>query len=327
MPQPRKNLINLDDTPYYHCVSRCVRRAFLCGKDPVTGQSFEHRREWVENRLLELAGIFSIDVCAYAVMSNHTHVVLHVDKAAAQTWSLREVVKRWHQLFAGTLISQDFLLGKILHAAQEAELAQQAEIWRERLISISWFMRCLNESIARQANAEDDCTGRFWEGRFKSQALLDEAALLACMTYVDLNPVRAKQATTPENSEYTSIRKRIHDFIQKQDQPAKLMPFVGNQRQDSPKGIAFALEDYLELADWTGRAIREDKAGHIEAAHAPILQRLGMETQAWLTLTQSFEKLFHSLVGHPERLETIVAARSQRWVQGIAHCRQYFSPG
>jgi len=327
MPKPRKALISLDDTPYYHCVSRCVRRAFLCGDDPVTGKSFEHRREWVESRLLELAGIFSIDVCAYAVMSNHTHVVLHVDRETAQAWSLREVVERWHRLFSGTLISQAFLSGKSLHEDLRSELVQQAEVWRERLASISWFMRCLNEAIARQANAEDDCTGRFWEGRFKSQALLDEAALLACMAYVDLNPVRAKQTTAPENSEYTSVRKRIHAALHKQTQPIELLPFVGNHLADSPKGLAFSLEDYLELLDCTGRAIREDKAGHIDASHLPILQRLGLEGHAWQELSQSFEKLFHSLVGHPDRVETVVEARSQHWVQGIGNCRRYFSPG
>ena len=327
MPKPRKALISLDDTPYYHCVSRCVRRAFLCGEDPVTGKSFEHRREWVESRLLELAGVFAIDVCAYAVMSNHTHVVLHVDRDRAQAWSLREVVERWHQLFNGTLISQAFLSGKPLHEAQEAELSRQVEVWRERLMSISWFMRCLNEAIARQANAEDGCTGRFWEGRFKSQALLDEAALLSCMAYVDLNPVRAKQADTPEKSKYTSVRKRVHAALHKQAQPVELLPFVGNHRQDAPKGIPFAFSEYLELLDWTGRAIREDKAGHIDGAQLPILQRLGLQERAWQELTQSFEGLFHSLVGRPEKVETVVEARAQHWVQGIGNCRRYLSPG
>ncbi len=327
MPKPRKALINLDDTPYYHCVSHCVRRSFLCGDDPVTGKSYEHRREWVESRLLELAGIFSIDVCAYVVMSNHTHVVLHVDRDKAQSWSLREVVERWHQLFGGTLISQDFLAGKSLHESQETKLSQQAEVWRERLTSISWFMRCLNEYIARQANAEDGCTGRFWEGRFKSQALLDEAALLACMAYVDLNPVRAKLAETPEKSKHTSVRKRIRTALQEKPQPVELLPFVGNHRKDSPKGIPFAFTDYLELLDWTGRAIREDKAGHIDAAQLPILQRLGLDGRAWQDLSQSFESLFHSLVGRPDKVEAVVEARAQHWAKGIGNCRRYFSPG
>ena len=83
MPQPRKNQISLIDTPYYHCVSRCVRCSFLCGKDKFTGQSYEHRRGCVEERLLFLSSVFSIDICAYAVMSNHTHVLLFVDKDLA----------------------------------------------------------------------------------------------------------------------------------------------------------------------------------------------------------------------------------------------------
>ena len=221
-----------------------------------------------------------------------------MDRDAAQAWSLREVVERWHQLFAATLISQTFLSGKPL-----------------------------NEAIARQANEEDGCTGRFWEGRFKSQALLDETALLACMAYVDLNPVRAKLATSPEKSKYTSVRKRVRTALKEQTQPVELLPFVGSQQQDSSKGIPFAFADYLELLDWTGRAIRDDKAGYMDAAQLPILQRLGLEARSWQELSQSFESLFHSLVGRPEKVEVVVEARAQHWAQGIGNCRRYFSPG
>ena len=94
MPQPRSSQISLLDTPYYHCVSRCVRRSFLCGIDSYSGQSYEHRRGWVEQRLLFLSSVFSIDICAYAVMSNHVHLVLCVDKDKAMSWSDNQVVGR-----------------------------------------------------------------------------------------------------------------------------------------------------------------------------------------------------------------------------------------
>ncbi|MEP3826810.1 MAG: hypothetical protein ABJM47_01875, partial [Lentilitoribacter sp.] len=192
MPQSRQSQISLIDTPYYHCVSRCVRRTFLCGMDKFTGQSYEHRRRWVEERLLFLASVFAIDICAYAVMSNHTHVVLCVDKSLAESWSMKEIIVRWHQLHQGTLLSQKFHRGDKLSPGEWFSLEETVEIYRQRLYDISWLMRNLNEHIAREANKEDGCTGRFWEGRFKSQALLDESAVLACMAYVDLNPIRAK---------------------------------------------------------------------------------------------------------------------------------------
>ena len=207
MTLPRKSLISLSDTPYYHCVSRCVRRAYLCGYDRFTQKSFEHRRQWLEVKLLTLADVFAIKLCAYAVMSNHYHVVLHVRLDIANQWTEHEVVMRWHQLFNGTFISQQYLNGEPLNQAQWRVLRADIKKWRSRLCDISWYMRIINESIARQANKEDNCSGRFWEGRFKSQALLDEHAVLSCMAYVDLNPIRAGMAATPEQSAHTSIRK------------------------------------------------------------------------------------------------------------------------
>jgi REP element-mobilizing transposase RayT len=198
----RKKLISLVDTAYYHCISRCVRRAYLCGKDKTTNQDYEHRRGWVEDKLLALSQVFAIDVCAYAIMSNHTHMVLFIDENTAKAWSIKEVIERWHQLFKGTLLTQQNSRDEPISDYLQVTLANTVAEYSSRLMDISWFMRLLNESIARQANQEDNCTGRFWEGRFKSQALLDEAALVACMAYVDLNPIWAKMAKTPESSDY-----------------------------------------------------------------------------------------------------------------------------
>lgn len=214
MTRPRSALISLADTPWYHVVSRCVRRAFLCGHDRHSGQNFDHRRGWIEARIAQLASVFAIDVAAYAVMSNHYHIVVRIDAARAQAWSMEDVLTRWTQLFSGPLLVQRYLspARADMGEAEVARVEEFAAVYRARLADLSWFMRILNETIARQANQEDGARGRFWEGRFKSQALLDEQALLAAMSYVDLNPIRAAMAETVQDSAHTSIRRRLDEL-------------------------------------------------------------------------------------------------------------------
>jgi len=206
----RKEIVREDEVGVYHCVARCVRRAFLCGQDALTGKSFEHRKGWIRRRLEELAGIFGIDVCGYAVMGNHLHVIVRTRPDVAAAWSADEVAARWWRLFPRRRDEDgqpaepephelNILMADPMVAAER----------RRRLGSLSWLMRCLCEPIARRANREDGCSGRFWEGRFRSQALLDDAAVLACSVYVDLNPVRAAMAQKPEDSEFTSAYERI----------------------------------------------------------------------------------------------------------------------
>lgn len=330
MPTARKNQISLDATPYYHCVSRCVRRAFLCAEDNVTGQNYEHRRGWIEDKILELADVFALDVCAYAIMSNHYHVVLHIDNEQALNWSFDEVIHQWHQLFKGCVLSQRYLKGENLGQAEFRVLSDIVFQWRKRLMDISWFMRCLNESIARQANVEDNCTGRFWEGRFKSQALLDEAALAACMAYVDLNPIRATMAKTPETSEYTSIKQRIkkaetvHASNHLHQQVKSLMPFAGNPRKDIPKGLPFRLTDYIELVEWTGRILRDDKRGAIDDTTPPLLERLNIEAKHWGYMTQHFESRFKGLVGSVYKLKLACEQMGLQRTPGLAPCKECF---
>ena len=295
MTQPRNTIVSLDDTPYYHCVSRCVRRAFLCGKDTYSGQDFEHRRHWLEEKLHKTAEAFAVKLCAYAVMNNHYHVVLHVRRDLVDDWSEREVVKRWHSLFSGNIFSQRFIDGDSLKPIEMKRLSQDIAIWRTRLCDISWYMRIVNEAIARRANAEDNCTGRFWEGRYKSQALLDERALLSCMAYVDLNPIRATMANTPENSEHTSIKLRIESVKSKRTEPKTLEEFVGSKPETI--GLPFKLIEYIELVDWTGRILRDDKRGYISSELPHILERLSLEIDSWRALTTEFEHQFRQWVG------------------------------
>ncbi len=310
MPTARHRLVSLDDTPYYHCISRCVRRAFLCGKDSTTGYSFEHRRQWIVDRIKLLSSVFAVDLCAYAVMSNHYHIVVRLDAVAAQNWSAQEVAERWTQLFSKSALVHRFLAGSDLLTFEHDQVQQQIKTWRSRLVDLSWFMRCLNEPIARMANQEDHCTGRFWEGRFHSQALLDERALLACMAYVDLNPIRAAIAKTPETSDYTSVQERIVH-----PQETTLRPFTPN---DDAAGLPFTLKDYLELVDWAGREIRCGKRGYIPASTPLILVRLNMQSSPVLAYLKHTEKLTPVAMGAVSALQRFAHSMGRRFVKGLS---------
>ena len=239
-----------------------------------------------------------MDVCAYAVMSNHTHLVLRINKQKADALSVDEIIHRWHKLYKGMLLTRrytDPTLRDLLYVAELDTVNTPADVYRKRLCDISWFMRLLNEYIARQANKEDDCTGHFWEGRFKSQALLDDAALAACMAYVDLNPVRACQAKTPKTSPHTSIRKRLL-AASAEHQPRQLLPFTGPTKNKEQDGLPFRPEDYFALVELTGRYFHPDKPGKIDRTDSPILKRAGVEHTLWYTLVSGIETSFKTRV-------------------------------
>ena len=359
MTSPRSALVSVEDTPWYHCVSRCVRRAFLCGEDPFSGENFDHRRGWIAERIMQLAGIFAIDVAAYAVMSNHYHVVVRIDRERALGWSVEQVLQRWTELFSGPLLVTRYLSDARAEMcdAEIAKVEELADTYRARLYDLSWFMRTLNEHIARQANAEDKVKGRFWEGRFKSQALLDEQALLAAMAYVDLNPVRAGIAETPEASDYTSIQARIEavpetldaeisapegspadgspsavlegETLRSEDETRALpkiplMPFDATAQ--TPWAVPFAFEDYLELVDWTGRAVRSDKRGHIEARLPRILDRLNIDGERFLGYANRLLEAFGTAIGAPQAMTSLCARRRTKYLRGIRAARELFAP-
>ncbi len=307
MPKPRNRQISLADTPYYHCISRCVRRAFLCGADPVTGFNFEHRRQWIIDRIKLLSSVFAVDLCAYAIMHSHYHIVVRINADELKQWSDEEVAKRWMQIFSGPLLMHQYLSNASLTESDLKCLAELFATWRARLGDLSWFMRCINEPIARMANCEDDCTGRFWEGRFKSQALLDERAVLACMAYVDLNPIRAAMARTPEQSDYTSIQERIE-----RPHNSCLRPFDSEENS----GIPFNLKDYLELVDWGGREIKHNKRGYIPAHTPPILARLGMGAAPVLDYLSRADQSKVAALGPVSMLRAFARSIGQHFVKG-----------
>jgi putative transposase len=299
MTIPRRQQISLEHTRYYHCMSRCVRRAFLCGRDRFTGRNFEHRRQWIEDRLVELASIFAIEILAYAIMHNHYHVVLRVAVEKGASWSDEEVAKRWGQLFS---LPED--------GVQEQELCR----WRSRLTSISWFMRCINEPLARRANREDDCTGRFWEGRFKLQALLDDPALLRCMTYVDLNPVRSGLVRIPEDSQHTSLKARI------EGRDAHLVGFLDSVASGTQR-IAIRRQEYLNLVHWSADCARSRRRSPVPSDCGRVLSRMQLSHDQWAREICHYGRWYYRAVGSLASLEKYCSHLGQRWLKGTARSR------
>jgi REP element-mobilizing transposase RayT len=336
MGYPRKALICLTDTPYYHVVARCVRRAWLWGFDAYAGKDYSHRKAWVLQRLEHLSNTFAIDLCAYAVMSNHYHLVLRVDRTRAAAWSQQQIIERWGKLFRlPTLITrwQEGTAGAAERDAAEQEIA----CWRARLSDISWYMRCLNEHLARRANAEDECTGRFWEGRFKSQALLGEVGLLTAMAYVDLNPVRAGIATTPEESEFTSIHARLRRLKTDHRSPARRRSESSRAEAVTPALISFRdagsnhrptlpmrFPDYLQVLDWTARQARPDKNHAINRRLPPILTRLSIDPSAWGYLMQPMGNLFGRAMGRLDQLRSHAERLGQSWIKGLGQAERLY---
>ena len=337
----------------YHCISRCVRRAFLCGEDPYTGRSFEHRKAWIEARLKVLADSFAIQICAFAIMSNHLHVVLRTRPDLAENWSDEEAARRWLLVFpkrkTGDGKPEQPSPGEIKALCREAP---GIDVIRRRLGSVSWFMRSLNENIARRANREDGCKGRFWEGRFKCQALLDESALLACMTYVDLNPVRAGAAPTPETSPYTSaflrirarqaremtnnkVPGRIHKNIEEKETDTAindtwsgadqwLCPFESDGEGQNQRLLDLTLDQYLDILDWTGRQLRE-RGQSIPENHKPILDRLKIDPEKWLDTVNNYGRIFYRAAGREKNMRQAASALGVQWLRGVNAGRKAFS--
>ena len=342
MGLPRSAYVQEGKEGVYHCFGRCVRRAFLYGYDSRTGRDFSHRKKWLVNRLRELAGLFAVEVCAYSVMENHYHVVLRTRPDIAASWSDREVATRWRTLFP----RKYGLRRKKKQTVEEQINALTASpelivTLRQRLCSLSWFMGRLNEFIARAANKEDGVKGRFWESRFKSQGLLDEAAIAACMVYVDLNPIRAGRAETPEESDFTSIRERIRAWGRK----AKTTAPVSESNHDQSKSVnsrnewlcpigseggrrgilPMGAREYFDLVDKSGRMVRLDKRGVIDTDLAPILQRIGANPQAWAETISSFGSKFSLVAGLASNLRSFADRLGRRWFKGLTAAQEAFA--
>jgi hypothetical protein len=197
-----------------HVFNRCVRRAFLCGVDSVSGRDYSHRKDWIRQRLEFLTGIFAFDIATYAVMSNHFHLVVRSRPDIVASWTDEEVSIRNLRLQGKAWFRQDGTPRKSTAAEIERMIRHPEELQRLRrkLSDLSSLMSYFDRNLANRANREDEVTGAFWEGTFRAELIHDEASLLACMAYVDLNPIRAMLAQSLEESDYTGAFDRIGEL-------------------------------------------------------------------------------------------------------------------
>jgi REP element-mobilizing transposase RayT len=321
MTSARKELFDVETPGVYHCYTRCVRRAFLCGVDKLTGKDYSHRKDWVKDRIEFLESIFFIANYAFAVMCNHTHLILANRPDQMNCASDEEIARRWLTLFprpGSKGVPQQHDIDELV-----ANKTRIAEL-RNRLGDISWFMRCLNERIARRANKEDGVTGRFFEGRFKCTALEDEASILACMVYVDLNEIRAKIASTPETSKFTSAYARIMARTSTQAIDSCLAPI---EATDDGSGIFSDMthDEYLLILDQAGRQQAEGKGGAIPDKLAPILSRLGIEPPRFYELTTKFDEHFFRVAGKLETMREVAQRKGKSWFVGLSSAKMFFA--
>jgi len=352
MGLPRSRYVKDGEIGMYHCFCRCVRRAFLSGYDPITKRDFSHRKTWLLERLRYLATIFAIEVWAYAIMDNHYHTLLRTRPDIVAIWSDREVATRWLTLFpkhrpegdSPPVPTEEEIQTLISCPKRIAQL-------RQRLCSISWFMAQLNEFIARAANQEDNVKGRFWESRFKCQALLDAPAITACMVYVDLNPIRAGLARSPEESKFTSIYQRIQawqnqtttaitlntpspspspqnyltqpqSLDQQTTSPNWLRPICSVASQ--PAILPITELEYFDLVDQSARISGPHK-GSISPSLAPILMRIGVNPQAWPDTISHFGSKFCLAAGLLSNLRNFAQQIGLHWLKGLTMARIAFA--
>jgi REP element-mobilizing transposase RayT len=297
MTTPRKVLIDPIVPLFYHLVSRCVRRSFLCGYDRVTRRNYDHRKMWIIERLMHLGRYFAIEVHAYAIMSNHFHLVVYHDPLACNRWTEVEVADRWLAICPPRLTNGEVDI-LALQECKNLLLQDKARLHhvRQQLGSVSTFMKFLKQPIARRANLEDDCKGHFFEQRFYSGALLDEESVLAAMAYVDINPIRAEIAKTIEACRESSIAIRLKE--------------AGN----SPEALQAALAPLVSGLPGCGRIIKISLSAYIERLKWIFEPRMvGVDREAeqndrWRRHVACFHKRQRAY-GTLERLQEWISSR------------------
>ena len=304
--------------------------------------------DWIWERLVKLAGLFAIDVTFVAVLGNHLHLLLRNRPDIVKQWTEEEIMRRAVLIFPYRFKAFGGYSGGPTTRQLRDLVAdkEQVDEMRARLSSISWLMRQLNQKIATQANAQDDVTGHFWEGRFKATPVLDTLGLLVCAMYGDLNVVRAGVADTPEDSFHTSAAARIRGMKARQQDDSTAVKCDGwlsrlsllsdEQPGYPPAGqldglrasdngvLEMTSPDYLQLLDFAGRCVRADKRGRIPDHLEPILERTGLTERA-LALCPTMNRSSPSLWPvRPGRSKTTTGVEGGAGLVALSSCARFF---
>jgi hypothetical protein len=359
----RGEVVDPTEVQVFHVLNRTVRRCWLFGDDPLTGNNYDHRKEWIEERLRHFAAQFGIDLLSFAILSNHYHLMLRSRPDVVATWDDTEVARRWLMICPhrkqkdGTPCEPS---KNELDAIRNCE--QKLVEIRLRLSDISWWMRLLDQRIARRCNDEDEAKGRFFEDRFKAIPLIDEQAITACAVYIDLNLIRACIAETVELSDHTSGQLRARAFQQRARESAVEGSETPDDRRSvskerladsvdvflSPVSVAIGTETpsamasqtgkrcsdtgflqmseqaYLELLDWTARQTAAGKPGRTSGDQPPILARLGLPASVWLKVVADFGKLFPTMAGLPRHVECVRSRKRGLRFHVLAAAKELF---
>jgi len=329
----------------HHCWNRCVRRAFLCGKDPLTDQDFSHRRDWILKREEQLARLFAIEVEFHAEMSNHLHVVLRTRPDIAERLSREEVARRWLTITRIAKCMSDGLPQPTTEKIEELiKDKKRIKKMRRRLSKISWFMAILTENIARRANAEDSCSGKFWQSNYRHRECTDMNSILLCGIYVDLNPIKAGEATSPKTARYTSAYQRIQAQSQRKNAKNRSDGWLGelawkdetasdettafssqSKRRASDMGlIPISVEDYLKLLNWSAGQLRSGKRSTIPGDLESVLDHMSINEEAWIDTLEDYEDAFCHVVGSPEEIGQVAQRMGRRCLKGVSAGKRIF---
>ncbi len=342
----RRKLLGEQRQAVFHCWSRCVRRAFLCGIDPLTKKDYSHRRIWIIDREEQLAGLFAIDIEFRAELSSHLHVVLRTMPRVAKRWSAREVVRRWLTVTRLAKCLTDDM--PVPNEKRIEELARDAKLvakLRRRLSSISWFMGTLCEGIARRANDEDECKGCFFESRFSCRECTDLNGILLCGIYVDLNVYRAGEVDDPLGSPHTSIYQRLQAHGQRKHAGNRADGWLGELtlrperkgdtaladgsrtgRRASDLGLLpITLPNYVQLLQWTAVQLKSGQRDTIPVDLASVLDRFEVQPDHWLDTVADYESTFGHAVGRAATLAEVAERMELQHLKGIAACRRAFT--